>query len=90
MQADDFLPEHVERFLSPLGRGAGIAENAAAIAERMAGSIDGVAQAPLLADFGEEPRAHAVGEDADGPAKLEVFEVAVRRSVEGDRQMNLL
>ena len=58
---------HVERFLGPLGGRAGVGQDAAAVRRRVAHRIDGIDQAPLLADFGEQPRAHAVAGTPTAP-----------------------
>ena len=80
---------HVERFLGPLGGGAGVGEDRAAVAERVAHGIDRIDEAALLADLGEQPRAHAVAEHADRAADLKIVGMRVGHGVEGDADVRL-
>ena len=89
-QADQFAQRHVERLLGTLGAGAGVAEHAARVAQRMARRVNAVAQSAALADFGEQPGAHAAAEDADGAPRLEVLVVAIGHARVGDADVRLL
>src|SRR5262245_43390650 len=53
----------VERLLGAFRRGADIRDALSPVALGGVGLADGVAQAALLPDFGEEPRGHPAGED---------------------------
>ena len=71
-------------------RRAGIAQHAGPIAERVIRGIDGVAQAALFADLGEQPRAHAAAEHADRAPGLKIIGIAIGHAVVGDADVRLI
>ncbi len=89
-QAHELAEGDVERFLGPFGAGAGIAHHRAAVAQGVGRGVDGVAQAALLADFGEQPRAHAAAQHADGAPGLKVVGIAVRQALVSDADLRLV
>ena len=89
-QADQLAERHVERLLGPLGAGAGVAEHAAAVAQRVVRGVDAVAQAAALADLGEQPGAHAAAQHAHRAPGLEVVGMAVGHAGVGDADLRLV
>ena len=84
-----FGDRDVERFLGAFGGGAGVAEDGGAVALGVERGVNGVAEAALLADFGEEPRAGSAGEDADRRPGLEVVGMLVGDRRVGDADVRL-
>jgi len=56
----DFRKQNVERLLCAIGARADVAKDIGAITKGVVRRIDAVAQPTHLADFGEQPRAHAI------------------------------
>ncbi len=89
-QPGQFAQRHVERLLRALGAGAGIAQHAAAIAQRMHRGVDAVAQPALLAHFGEQSRAHAAAQHADGPPSLKIIGMPIGQAGVCDADLRLV
>ena len=88
-EANEFADQDIEGFLGALGGGSGVAEDAGLVFEGVGGGVDGVTEAALFANFGEEAGAHAAGEDVDGGPGGVVLGVVVGDAVVGDADLGL-
>ena len=86
----EFGEGHVEGLLGAVRTGAGVTDHRAAIAEGFVAHADGVAEASLLADLGEEASAHTAGEHAFGGAGGVVIGAADRGARPRERDLRLL
>ncbi len=80
---------YVERFLGLLGAAAGIAEDAGTVAQGVVTGGNAVAQPSPLADFREEPRAHAAAQGPHGAPGHEIVVVAIGHAGVGDADVRL-
>ena len=89
-QIEQLVDQDFQCLLRSLAGRAAVTDDAAAILEAVVGCKDAVTEPPFFPDFVEQPRTHAIAQDANGPASAEIIRMGIGHRFECQRDLGLL